>query len=306
MKLIIIGSAGQLGSQLCYELKTDHQVIPMSRKELNLSKPFDFGSVLEHFKPDWVINAAAYTAVDKAQEEASHVFQINSDAVASIAEACALAGVRLVHYSTDYVFNGEKKIPYDETDEPSPLNVYGKSKLSGELAIKRSGCSYIILRLSWVVSQFETCFFSKICQAALTRSELSVVTDQIGTPTSVQFISYVTREMLKLGPKVQDGIYHLTPSGSTSRFEYAAFIVLRLRDLGIETILNPNDIKPVTTSELTAPADRPKMSILNSFKLFNHMGIEQIDYIKDTNRLITRRVKLIRKTSNLFNLSSKK
>jgi dTDP-4-dehydrorhamnose reductase len=234
---------------------------------------------LEHLyqiNPDCVINAAAYTAVDKAEEEKEQAFAVNTLALKAMAEYCAANQKVLVHYSTDYIFDGKKASPYIETDLCQPLSVYGKSKYAGELAILEafrshsdSGAKqsphFYILRTSWVYGDGSN-FIRTILRLAKERSSLNVVADQLGVPTNTDWLVKITMNLLS-DHATPSGIYHAVPAGQTSWYGVACFVIEFAKSLGLKLTLDPEQIKPIPANEYPLPAKRPMNSSLSTQKL---------------------------------------
>ncbi len=196
MKIIILGSNGQLGYELSKTLEKNFNIITFSKKELDITDFNSMKNIIDLVKPDIVINAAAYTSVDNAEKNPILTYKVNSEAPQNIAYLLEKSGGVLIHFSTDYVFNGKKKFPYLETDEPNPINVYGKSKLSGENKIKAHMHNYFILRTSWVIGTKGNNFVSKILLLSKNMDKIKVVKDQVGVPTSTKLISKVVQEII--------------------------------------------------------------------------------------------------------------
>lgn len=264
MKILITGKNGQVGHAL-HKSFMDKEVLLLSRFELDLSKPAEISSILNMYKPDLIINAAAYTAVDKAESQMEDAFRVNADAVFEIGKYAAEKGALFYHYSTDYVFDGELNRPYLETDMPRPLNVYGASKLKGEEAVIATGCDYCIFRTSWVYALEGHNFIKTILKLIPQKEELKVVNDQIGTPTSARLIAEITRKALE--KKFNPGIYHLTPLGFTSWYDLAIYAV----DFFYQGNMSKK-IKPILSEHYPFIASRPRNSRLNTDLLQKSLG----------------------------------
>lgn len=284
MRILLLGSNGQVGWELQRSLSPLGKVIACDRQKANLEDLSALSQTILDISPDIVVNAAAYTAVDQAELESDRAYLVNAKAVGVISETVKKLGVRLIHYSTDYVFDGNKVGSYVEEDFAQPLNVYGKSKLAGEHAIIDSGCDHIIFRISWVYGQHGKNFIKTILKLAQTKDCLNVVADQYGVPTSAELIADVTAHILKriLGQsdnqKMQDGIYHLVPSGKTNWHELAQYILNQAIKFGFKTALNPEKIMPITTEEFSARAPRQKNSMLSVEKITKNAGIMLPDW----------------------------
>lgn len=266
MKILLFGKLGQLGWELNHLLASVGEVTSFSSKELDIKRLAELKSTINTIKPNIIVNASAYTAVDRAEREPEIAMQVNAYAPAVMAECAKKIGAVLIHYSTDYVFDGEKKIPYIETDKTNPLNVYGQSKLEGEQSISQVGGVHITLRTSWVYSLRGDNFVTKILSWARQKETLRIVTDQIGSPTWVQTLADITRTMIvnsKPDPlnyfSIRRGIYHLGGLGSVSRFDFAREI-LRLMPTG-EFVTEK--LTPALTSDFPTPARRPLYTALD-------------------------------------------
>jgi dTDP-4-dehydrorhamnose reductase len=223
-------------------------------------------------RPDVIVNAAAYTAVDRAEQEPEAAYAVNSRAVQELAAQARAVDALLLHFSTDYVFDGEKPVPYVETDRPRPLGVYGRSKLEGERAVAASGCRHFIFRTSWVYAPGGRNFVNAILAAAKAKPELRVVNDQRGAPTSAGMIARAVTRILEnpAMAKQPSGIYHMTAAGATTWYEFAGEI---LRHAGLVVPL-----VPVSTAAYGAPAPRPKNSLLDNAKLKETFGVALEDW----------------------------
>jgi len=269
MTTLVLGAYGQVGSALRATFGDDGTYVFASRSDINLEKPDLIADYLGRKKPACIVNAAAYTQVDLAESEKEKAFAVNSTAVEILANYAFEHGATLVHYSTDYVFDGETVAPYLETDSPAPINVYGKSKWSGEQKIISSGCRYIIFRTSWVISAVGKNFIKTILRLARERDSLNVVNDQIGSPTSANLIARVTKEILSSDSNdpIEKGIYHLASSGVTTWFDVARFAIKTANERDFKTRCSESDVLPITTSQYPLPAARPCNSKLNTGKL---------------------------------------
>jgi len=271
VKILLTGRNGQLGWELARALAPLGELAAYDRTTLDLAKPDQIAAAVRSVKPDIIVNAAAYTAVDKAESEPDAAFAVNAAAPGLLAEEAKRAGALLIHYSTDYVFDGAKEMPYVEEDQPNPLNVYGRSKLAGEQAIGDVGGRYLILRTSWVYAARGRNFLLTIRRLLREKDELRVVSDQIGAPTSAGALANATAELLRgrnptaLGEA--RGTYHLTAAGHTSWHGFAVEIA-RLEGA-------PREIRlvPIPSDEYPLPARRPKNSRLSNEKLFRRFGV---------------------------------
>ena len=278
MKILVLGRKGQLGRCLYDHLeKTDHNVIYTSRDQLDI-KDFDVTkSQIERISPNIIINATAYTAVDKAEKDHHNADLINHLAVANIGHICSQLGCWLVHVSTDYVFDGASAVAYKEEDKANPQCVYGDTKFKGELAIKSSGCKHIIIRTAWVFSEYGNNFLKTMLRLGEERSDLRIVGDQIGCPTYAQDIAntiVIILERLK-SKELYSGVYHFSGNICCSWAEFAQTIfdeALRLEVIGSK----PN-VVAITTKEFPTLAKRPARSGLSSDKIKSTFGINSSD-----------------------------
>ena len=267
MKILVIGSKGQLGCCLADQLSdTDYEVVYTSRSEIDIADLTGTKVSITSLCPNIVINAGAYTAVDKAEDEKQEADKINHLAVANIANTCNGIGCWLIHISTDYVFDGAASLPYDENAETNPQGVYGDSKLKGEQAIQASGCRYLIIRTAWVYSEYGNNFLKTMLRLGADRDELSIVGDQIGCPTYAQDIAKTIVSILaSLDFKgLSTGIYHYCGDESCSWYDFARVIFSEAKIHGLKT---PNYVKSIMTTEYPTPAIRPTYSVLDCTKI---------------------------------------
>ena len=261
MKIIITGINGQVGHALMREL-TEHELIGLTRQDCDLSNLDQIRQVIDQYQPDLIINPAAYTKVDQAEDESELVFLINRDAPRVMAEKAREYDIPLIHFSTDYVFDGEKKGAYLETDPTNPLGVYGQSKLAGEEAIQEVGGQIYIFRTSWVYSNIGHNFYLTMKRLSAERDELKVVGDQFGVPTSNQFIAEQIKKIISHLNEKKTGVYHLVPDGSCSWFEFAKVIISHTNKE-----FNLDNLFSIQTHEFLTKTTRPKNSILNNVKI---------------------------------------
>ncbi len=284
-KVVLTGVNGQVGYVLKQKLEQDNQLIlfSLTREQLDLSNQNEIRRIIREIKPDIIINPAAYTAVDKAESEPDLAFAINAEAPRVLAEEAAKLNGLLVHYSTDYVFDGSKLSPYVEEDETNPLGVYGKSKLAGEQAIRDVGAAHLIFRTSWVYGAYGKNFFNTILRLASEHASLRIVGDQFGAPTSSLSIADATIHVLNRmdAPNQANlfGLYHMTNTGKTSWYGFANEIVVQYAQLAKSNTLPPlkagaSNIASITTAEYPTPAIRPKNSSLDLSKLNQTFGIQ--------------------------------
>lgn len=272
MKILLLGKNGQVGWELQRSLAPLGEVISLDRNGLNqwcgdLSKPEQIYQTIVDIAPNVVVNASAYTAVDLAETEQDMANLINHVTVGKIAEACTQIKALLVHYSTDYVFDGEGTSKFNEADALKPLNIYGKTKALGEQAIQNAQCNYLIFRTSWVFAQKGKNFLKTMLTLSQQREELSVIDDQIGAPTSAELIADVSAHAIvqTLRDQTKIGIYHLVASGETSWFEYANYIFEQAKNLGVNLAIQ--QVNPIPTAAYPTPAKRPHNSRLNNQKI---------------------------------------
>ncbi len=269
MKILLAGINGQLGQELHPMLVKLGDVTWVDRETLDLSQPEMIRQVMAEVKPDLIVNACAYTAVDKAESEPDLAMAVNGTGVGILAEEAHKLGARLIHVSTDYVFDGCQSHPYQETDPTNPIGVYGKSKLAGEQAIQQVGGDYIIVRTAWVYGVGGMGNFVKtMLRLGSSRDELRVVTDQVGSPTWTKDLAEAIAYMIQNSPA--SGIYHYTNSGVCSWYDFAIAIFEEATALGFP--LQVQRVVPITTAEYPTPAKRPAYSVLSHRKISAVMG----------------------------------
>ena len=286
MKQILqIGKVGQLGWELLRTCAPLGEVVALDYPDVDLSDSKSLRELVRSIKPDIIINAAAYTNVDRAESEPEKARAINTTGPGVLAEEAKRINAVLVHYSTDYVFDGTKGSPYVETDQPNPLNVYGLTKLEGEQAIAASGCVNLVLRTSWVYSMRQGGFVTKVLQWARTQEVMRVVDDQISSPTSARMLAEITALILAQGRdnvfgylSEKGGLYHCAGGGSCSRFEWAKAI-LELDPQKEEQIVNK--LLPAQSDEFAVLANRPKSSVLICLRLQEELGLKLPDWYSD-------------------------
>ncbi len=279
MKILLFGSNGQVGWELQRSLTPLGQLIACDRQLVDLENRRAISAAIHDHDPDIIVNAAAYTAVDKAETEPEKAQAINVKAVELLADEAKRRNSWLLHYSTDYVFDGRKSGLYTETDQPNPLNTYGRTKLEGEIALQESGCRYLIFRTSWVYSARGANFVTTIMRLAAEKDRLDVVVDQTGAPTSAEFIADATSACLYHILKEADygehlaGIYHLTASGSASWYSFARYLLDQKLVFSNDSHLCSENIHPVTTAQYRSLARRPLNSRLDTQKLSDTFSI---------------------------------
>ena len=267
MRVVVVGKGGQLASELQYIMETDKNWFFLSEEELDIT---DWDVVLRYFSKtsyDFIINCATYTNVDKAEDEVLSCFNVNQKGVENLLGACKIMGARLIHYSTDYVFDGKRKAPYHERDKTNPIGNYGKSKLAGENAIKLSGVKSIIIRTSWVYSNYGHNFVKTMINLAAHRNEISVVGDQIGSPTNAEDLANATIQILRNNNyKWTVGeAFHYSNQGSCSWYQFAKEVFKHFKSNVV--------INEVSTEEYPTKAERPKYSLLDKSKIKRTFGI---------------------------------
>jgi dTDP-4-dehydrorhamnose reductase len=266
-KLLIIGSSGQLASELrAIGSSFDFEYKFYAKEDINIKSKDDLRVKIGEFKPNFIINCAAYTAVDKAESEKEEAFAINEEAIKNIAEICTESDIHLVHISTDFVFDGRKMNPYQANDAVNPLSVYGESKLKGEEAITNSGCDYTIIRTSWLYSSFGANFVKTMIRLGKEKESLNVVNDQIGSPTYARDLAQFILENILEFPKFSRELYHFSNDGAISWYDFAAEI-MKIYPLACT-------INPIPTSEYPTPAMRPKYSVMDKSKIVQHYKTE--------------------------------
>jgi len=287
MHILLFGKDGQVGHALQRTLLPLGSLTALGRRQADLETPDTLQGILRQHRPDVIVNAAAYTAVDQAESEPQRAHAINATAVAQMAAYARDHNALLVHYGTDYVFDGAQEQPYRETDAPNPINVYGQSKLAGEAAIVESGCRHLILRTSWVFSAHGDNFVKTILQLARSRTQLSIVADQIGAPTSSELIADVTALALAALRReaLAPGLYHLSASGQTSWHGLACHVIARAQ--GLRLALTPAQIHAIATADSPQPTRRPANSRLNTDKISQALGLELPDWTVHTDRCVS-------------------
>ena len=268
MKILITGINGQVGHALMQNL-TDHELIGLTRQNCDLTNEDQIRQVIDQHQPNLIINPAAYTKVDQAEEEPELAFLINRDSPKVMAEKAREYNIPLIHFSTDYVFDGEKKEAYVEDDSTHPLGVYGQSKCAGEEAIQAVGVQIYIFRTSWVYSNIGHNFFLTMKKLSSERDELKVVADQIGVPTSSQFIAQQIKAIIPQLHGNNTGIYHLVPDGSCSWHEFAQAIISQTNPQ-----FDLENLHAIQTHEFPTKTKRPKNSILNNAKIKHTFNLE--------------------------------
>lgn len=283
MSFLLFGAGGQIGWELKRALAPLGPIAIPSRAEADFSDPSGPVRCIRRLRPSWVVNAAAYTAVDKAESEPQLARRINAETVGAIARAATDVGARTIHYSTDYVFDGAKGAPYREDDRPAPLGTYGRTKLEGDDAVAAAGGVFLVLRTQWVYSERRSNFARTILGAAASRTDLSVVADQYGAPTAAALIADVTSHIVGRltgtpGEPSVSGIYHLTASGSTSWHGFADYLISGALARGADLACAPDKVAAIPTTAWPTPAPRPLDSRLSTHKLETTFGLVMPDW----------------------------
>lgn len=277
-KILLTGVNGQVGHALKSAL-SDFEVYGLARNALNLQDSQQIETVISTIKPDLIINPAAYTAVDKAESEQDLAFQVNAEAPAAMARAAKKVDAAIIHFSTDYVYDGDKALPYVETDAVNPKGVYGQSKLAGEQSIIEAGTPHLIFRTSWVYSDYGHNFLKTILRLAVEREALNIVADQFGAPTSSLSIANAIRAVInQWNPEnpQQSGVFHMTNTGKTSWHGFAsAFIAIYQQTSKQPALkLTLDKLHAISASDYPTPAARPANSCLDNQKLFDTFGVQ--------------------------------
>jgi dTDP-4-dehydrorhamnose reductase len=289
--VLLIGRNGQVGAELVPLLAQFGELVALDRQDLDLCKPDEIRRVVGHIRPQLIVNAAAYTAVDRAETEPAIAYAVNADAPGILAQEAQKLGAVLLHYSTDYIFDGAKQEPYKETDTTNPLNVYGKSKLAGEIAIRQSGAVHLVFRVSWVYATRGQNFLLAVLRLGSQREELRMVCDQVGAPNRAQDIARATAAVLtglyrnsSLLSSVEkvSGTYHLSATGAASRFDFSQAICDELAHgptpcwASAAMDGRPFILKrliPITTAEFPTSAARPLYSVLSNERFCHTFGV---------------------------------
>lgn len=276
-KILITGADGQLAKAIISELKKQNvNYLALTKEKLDIIDSKKVNKTVENFKPDFIINGAAFNNVDGAEQNWQQAFLVNGIAVRNLVLASNKFKAILVHYSTDYVFDGQKKSPYTIVDRPNPINKYGESKYLGEQFVKHLSKKYYLIRLSWVFGENpEACFPLKLIQWAKKNKSLKIVDDQISSPSFVEDIARATLDLIE---SQQYGLYHMTNYGSCSKYEWAKYILKKLKW--------PGEIKPAKSKEFNNLAPRPEFSILDNFPLKYIIGYDLPDWQKATDKFL--------------------
>lgn len=275
--ILLIGGNGQVGWELARTLMPLGKILVPARSQYDLAEPKSLSAIVNRACPDLIVNAAAYTSVDKAEEESDLAHVVNADAPAELAKAARRHNALLVHYSTDYVFDGKKSEPYSEDDATNPLGVYARSKLDGEEAIRVSGADYLIFRISWIYAARGKNFLKTILRLANEREEMKIVADQIGAPTWARLVAEVTALALqqdlvrRTRNEFTSDTFHLTAAGTTSWYGFANAIIKTVGEF--KTTLKCQKVVPISTAEYPLPSPRPANSRLSGARLAQRYGL---------------------------------
>ena len=287
MKILILGSQGQLGRCLYDQFsRTDYDLIYHSRSETDIADFTETSENLIALNPDIVVNATAYTAVDLAETHESLAYQVNHFAIDNLASQCAKIGSFLIHVSTDYVFDGTASRAYNEQDKTNPQSVYGASKLAGEIAIQRTDCRFLIIRTSWVFSEYGNNFFKTMLRLGAERETLSIVGDQIGCPTYAQDIASLIVDLIPRIEKgsVESGVYHFCGDTACSWYQFAKEIFAQADQLGYRT---PKQVQSIATKDYPTPAKRPGYSVFDCTKIENTFNISRSNWRFGIDRVLS-------------------
>jgi len=279
MKILLTGKNGQVGFELQRALAPLGEIVAVDQDECDLADAVALRDLIRAIKPGLIVNPAAYTAVDKAESDAATATAVNALAPGVIGEEAARLGAWVLHFSTDYVFDGEKRGAYVEEDATHPQGVYGRSKREGELALQASGARHLILRTSWVIGAHGNNFAKTMLRLAAEREQLSVVADQFGVPTSAALLAdlaalLVREAQLKGRDDFAFGLYHAVPAGETTWHECACFVIEQARRAGRPLKVKPENIKAITTAEYPTPARRPANSRLDTSRFRRTFGLQ--------------------------------
>ncbi len=287
MKILVTGKNGQVGNALSAVLAPLAEIVAVGSEDCDLKNQAAIVELVERVKPAIIVNPAAYTAVDKAESDQEAAFAVNAVAPKVLAAQANMLGIPLIHYSTDYVFDGVKSSPYNESDVTNPQSIYGLSKFLGEENVRVMTPNHVILRTSWVYGTHGTNFLKTILRLAREKTELKIIDDQFGAPTSTRLIASVTYKFVdellygRRSNKELFGTYHLVPNGTTTWCRYAKKIVSHAAKSGVEGLLSEERIYPIETSEYPLPAARPQNSCMYNSKLSEKLHMKLSDWESD-------------------------
>ena len=290
--ILLTGKNGQVGRELQRSLAALGDLVALGRQEADFTDLTALEAAVQRAAPDVIVNAAAYTAVDGAETDRATAYRVNAEAVGELAHIAAQRDAWLVHYSTEYIFDGNSIAPYRENDPAAPLSIYGESKLAGEEAVRRSGCRHLLLRTSWVYGSDGGSFMRAILKRAMERETIEVVVDQTGAPTGADLIADVTAHCLRrvLNDRAlagaASGTYHLTAGGQVTRYEYARYLVEEAIKAGAKLRTTPDRVVPVPGSAYVTPAKRPANSLLDTTKIRTTFGVTLPDWKTGVRRLL--------------------
>lgn len=291
MKILLLGKGGQVGWELQRSLAVLGDLFAYDHPEIDFSQPETLRALVQKIQPDFIVNSAAYTAVDKAESDVETARLVNAESVKVLAEEAKKLNAWMIHYSTDYVFDGTKVGQYLEDDATNPQSVYGKTKCEGEKLLRNTHANHLIFRTSWVYAARGGNFAKTMLRLAKDKTELSVVADQIGAPTSAELLADVTALAIQKIQQSQTasslaGTYHVIASGETSWHEYAQYVFELAIARGAKLSLTPAQVKPIPTEAYPVPAPRPKNSRLNTQKVQQAFGVKLPDWRYHVTRLL--------------------
>jgi dTDP-4-dehydrorhamnose reductase len=296
MKILVTGKNGQVGHELMRSLAPLGQVVGVDVKECDLAQSAAIDALLERVRPDIIINPAAYTEVDKAECQPTIAHAVNAQAPKLLARYAARHNIPIIHFSTDYVFDGKKEGAYVEDDEANPTSVYGKTKWLGEDSVRKLAAKHIIIRTSWVFGSHGVNFLKTMLKLASERDKLSVVSDQFGAPTSARLladaVAQIVTELGEPGSYRKYGTYHVAARGETSWHGYAQVVVEKAIKHGMAVKINPKDIKPISSKEYPMPAPRPSNSRLDTTKVSTVFSVSLHKWQDEVERVIKELVKV--------------
>lgn len=292
MKILLTGKNGQVGFELQRALAPIGDVTAVGHAECDLADPDAIRRLIRDLNPDLIVNPAAYTAVDLAESNEAAAIAVNALAPGVLGSEAARIGACVIHYSTDYVFDGTKQSPYDEEDATNPLGVYGRTKVAGERALAAATERYFVLRTSWVVGAHGGNFLKTILRLAAERDQLSIVADQHGAPTSAALIADVTAHMAqqykrRASSNADYGTYHVAAAGATTWYEYSRFIVQEAVKRGVKLKLDPEKIRPIPTADYPLPAKRPANSRLDTSRVQQTFGLRLPGWEEGVRRILS-------------------